>query len=239
MGQAAAAGRDEPRGPQRRCIASGEVRDKRELLRFVVDPEGVVVPDPGEDLPGRGIWCLPRRDMIERARRRRQFARAARRNVTVPEDLADGAEARLRRRCLERLGLARRAGAVVAGFAKVRGVLERGAADLLLQACDAAPDGRDRLRRLGCAVRPELAVIALFRAEELGAALGRGPTVHVAVQGAGHAARLRQECGRLAGLVAGAEACQAGGRDGQDAETRRLEPNVERTNRAPERNDDE
>lgn len=190
-----------PRDPQRRCIASGEVRDKRDLLRFVVAPDGRIVPDPGEDLPGRGIWCLPRRDMLERARRRRQFARAARAQVEVPADLADQVARLLHRRCLDRLGLAMRAGAAVGGYAKARGLLERGKAGVLLQARDAAEDGRTRLRRLGHARRPDLPVIGLFSAEELGRALGRGPTVHAAVALGGHSERLLRECTRLAGFV--------------------------------------
>ena len=188
-------------GPQRRCIASGEVRDKGDLLRFVVDPSGTVVPDPGEKLPGRGIWCLPRRNMIEEARKRRRFGRAARQSVIVPADLADRAENLLRQRCLDRLGLARRSGEVVAGFAKVRAVLTSGRAALLLEACDGARDGRDRLRHLGRGARPDLPVIAIFTAVELGHALGREMAVHVAVLGDGHAARLQREAARLAGLI--------------------------------------
>ncbi len=188
-------------GPQRRCIASGEVREKADLLRFVTGPGGVIVPDPGEELPGRGIWCVPRRDMVERARQRRQFARAARQPVTVPEDLADTVEALLRQRCLNRLGLAMRSGQAVGGFDKVRAVLTRGDAGVLLQARDGADDGRDRLRRLGRAVCSGLPEITLFDADELGRALGRSPTVHVAVYDGGHAARLLRECDRLAGFA--------------------------------------
>lgn len=203
--------------PQRRCIASGEVRDKAELLRFVVGPSGEIVPDPGEELPGRGIWCLPRRDMLERARRRRQFARAARQAVTVPDDLADRVAAQLRDRCLARLGLAQRAGEVVAGFAKVRVWLQQGRAAVLLEARDGAPDGRDRLRRLARAVRPEIAVIGLFRAEELGAALGRASCVHVALGDGGHAERLQRECARLAGLL-GEDDAEARGASGRGSD---------------------
>lgn len=187
--------------PQRRCLASGEVHPKARLLRFVVAPDGGVVPDPGGTLPGRGMWCLPRRDMIEKARRRRLFARAARADVGVPADLADRAERLLRQRCLDRLGLARSAGEAVAGFAKVRGLLQRGAAGVLLQAHDGARDGRERLGRLGRGVRPDLPILAAFSAEELGRALGRGASVHVAVREGRHAEALKRDWARLAGLL--------------------------------------
>jgi len=186
--------------PERRCIVTGAVRPKAELLRFVVDPDGAIVPDPGEDLPGRGIWCAPSRDVLEKARQRR-FARAARQTVRVPDDLADRVAALLHTRCLDRIGLAMRAGQARAGFAKVREVLERGDAEALVQARDAAVDGVARLQRLGRAVRPELALVGLFDSNALGAALGRGPMVHVAVTDGGHAERLLRDARRLAGFV--------------------------------------
>ena len=34
--------------------------DRRELVRFVVVPDGEVVPDVDERLPGRGLWLTPR-----------------------------------------------------------------------------------------------------------------------------------------------------------------------------------
>jgi hypothetical protein len=189
------------RGPQRRCIASGQVCDKADLVRFVVGPDGAIVPDPGEDLPGRGLWLRPGADMIETARRRRLFARAARAPVTVPDDLGDRVAGLLRRRCLARLGLARAAGDAATGFDKVRALLQRDAAGVLLQAADAAPDGRDKLRRLAAARRPDLPILDWFGSEELGRALGRDRAVHAAVRDGGHARRLLREARRLAGFA--------------------------------------
>ena len=106
--------------PQRRCIASGEVRDRARLLRFVIGPDGTVVPDIDERLPGRGLWLTPRRDIVATAAAKGLFAKAARRRVVLPSDLAGEVEQLLRARCLALLGLARRAGqlqfVVGAGF---------------------------------------------------------------------------------------------------------------------------
>ena len=41
--------------PERRCIVSGEAQPKRGLIRFAVSPDGILVPDILEKLPGRGI----------------------------------------------------------------------------------------------------------------------------------------------------------------------------------------
>lgn len=191
----------EPKGPQRRCLASGTVDDKSRLLRFAVDPAGTVVPDPGEDLPGRGLWLRPRPDMIDKARRKGLFARAARADVIVPDDLSDQVARLLRRRCLDRIGLARAAGEAVAGFEKVRQLLKRDAAGVLLEARDAADDGRLKLRRVAQAVRPGLAIIDWFDSAELGRAVGRPQSMHVALRRGGHAQRLLREAWRYAAFA--------------------------------------
>jgi len=191
----------QPTGPRRRCIASGQIDDKARLLRFAVGPDGQIVPDPGEDLPGRGLWLRPRPDMIDKARRKRLFARAARAQVTVPDDLTDRVARLLRRRCLDRIGLARAAGDAVAGFEKVRTLLKRDAVGALLQAADTAPDGRDKIRRVALAVRPDLAVIAGFDSTELGRAIGREHSMHLALRRGGHADRLLVDAWRYRGFA--------------------------------------
>ena len=186
--------------PLRRCIVSGEVRPKAELLRFVVGPDGQVVPDIKGSLPGRGLWLLPQGPILEKARKRRLFARAARRQVTVAEDLVSQISRLLRRRCLDLIGLAKRAGQVVSGFEQVRPWLAEGRAGVLLAASDGASDGRGRLKALGLALRPDLPVIDVFSSAELGAALGREGVVHAAVAEGDLARKLLSEAARLSGL---------------------------------------
>src|SRR5207302_9584632 len=162
---------------QRRCIVTGEVRDRGSLLRFVVGPDGAVVPDMAARLPGRGLWLTARRDIVDRAVAKRLFARAARRPVVAPAELADRIEDLLAKRCCDALGLARRAGLAVAGFDRVGEAVRRGRAGLLLFALDGAAAGR---RKLGALGRDVPAATALSSAE-LGAAFGRERIVHVAV----------------------------------------------------------
>ncbi len=189
-----------PQTPQRRCLASGRVLPKEMLLRFVVGPEGQVVPDFAERLPGRGLWLLARRDMMEKACKKNLFARAAKAQVRLPSDLVEQVEQLALRRCLDQLGLARRAGAVVAGFEKVKAGLKADRIGLLLQADDAAPDGRDKLRAVAKAVGRETELLQFCSGAVLGTALGRDAVVHVGVQRGRFAAGLKQDIERLAGL---------------------------------------
>src|SRR5579883_489405 len=105
----------EPQGPLRRCIATRQVLPKERLVRFVVAPDGLLVPDVEGRLPGRGLWLQARRDVVETACEKGSFAKAAHSSVRVPDGLADHVAVRLRRRCLDFLGLARRAGKVASG----------------------------------------------------------------------------------------------------------------------------
>lgn len=185
----------------RRCLVSGEVRPKNELLRFVVNPEGAVVPDPTGRLPGRGLWLSPHRDMLERACARNLFAKAARKSLRLPEDLAAQTERAYRRRCLDLIGLARRAGQTAAGFQKVKARLAAGEGALLIEAAGAAEDGRRKMMALAKATNPDLPVFTLFSPQELGRAIGREQAVHLLVLPGSLAARIEIELGRLSGLV--------------------------------------
>ena len=186
--------------PQRRCLASGAVRPRDELLRFVVAPDGVLVFDLAAKLPGRGLWLVPERALLARAVKRNLFAKAARRPVRLPDDLGAQVAGALRANLLGLLGLARRAGAVTLGFEKVRATLEAGQAALLLQAADAAPGGRDKLRALAAHRGAE--VIERFTVAELSGALGRDNAVHVALAPGGLARRIAFGAGRLRGIEA-------------------------------------
>src|SRR5258707_12803311 len=74
---------------ERLCIATREVRPVGELMRFVAGPDGSVVPDLKNRLPGRGVWITARRHLVEEAVRRRLFGRSFKADVRVSADLAD------------------------------------------------------------------------------------------------------------------------------------------------------
>jgi hypothetical protein len=186
----------EESGPNRRCLVTGEVLPMERLVRFVIGPDASVVPDIEGRLPGRGMWLSARRDVVNRALAKNTFARAARRPVTAPGDLADRIESLLLRRCVELLGMARRAAQVVAGFDQVRAALTEGRGGVLIEATDGAQDGRDKLRALAAGVP----VIAALSSEELGGAFGRERFVHVLVPRGRLADRIRIEAERLAGF---------------------------------------
>lgn len=210
---------EEASGPLRRCVASGETRPKAELLRFVVGPDGRLVFDLEGRLPGRGLWLLPRRTMLDRAARRKLFQRAAKAPVEVPDDLAERVAAQLRRRCIDTLGLANRAGQAVAGFEKVRARLRAGDVAFLLAARDGGEDGRRKLANLARAASPGTEIVSALSAEEMGAALGRAPCVHAALLRGRLATRFRDAAAMLTAFEAAGEGAGTPGRQARKTDT--------------------
>jgi len=182
------AGRRSLAAPERLCVVSRSVKPVGELIRFVVGPEGEVVPDIKRRLPGRGIWMTARRDVVAEGVKRRVFARSFKREVRVPDDLVVTVERLLERAALDALAIAHKAGQVVTGFTRVEAALATGPSVVaaLIDASDAAPDGRRKL--IAAAVRHqhgsgagESALISLFTSMQLDLALGRSNVVHAAL----------------------------------------------------------
>lgn len=200
------AGDDPERGPQRRCIVTRAQGDRGLMIRFVLGPDRQMVPDLAAKLPGRGFWLSARADVLESARAKGAFARAARGPVSVPADLNGVLQAQLARRISDHLGLARRAGQAVAGFAKAREWVQAGTAGLVVQASDGSEDERRRL--LSGAV--DVAVAWPMDAAALGTVFGRDQVVHVAVGRGRLAEALMNEVLRLSGLSGQVMCKQAG-----------------------------
>lgn len=184
--------------PFRRCIVTRESLPKPEMIRFVVDPSGVLTPDLAARLPGRGLWLTAQRDIVETARTKRLFGRAARRSVTIPEALADRLEAMLAKRCTGQLGLANRAGQLVAGFSQVRDWLRSGKAAILVIAADSLGRDAKELERIG----RDLQLVRALTTQEMGSAIGRERIVHMAIAPGRLAGALEREAKRLAGFRA-------------------------------------
>lgn len=168
------------------------------MLRCVRAPDGRIVADPGNELPGRGIWISPTRKAVDEAVRRKLFARAARDQVEVETEFADAIEKLLLQRCLGYLGLAKRAGQLVAGFERVQAAMDGSSVRVLLVASDAGPHGRKKLAPKGSEEAPVR--VELLSRGELSLALGKENVVHAALLSGGLAARFLRECGRLAGF---------------------------------------
>src|SRR5258707_14086258 len=170
-------------GMQRFCAATGAVRPVDEMIRFVIGPDGVAVPDLKRRLPGRGIWITATRQALYAALARKAFARAFKDDVRVTADVVDTTERLIERAALDAMAICHKAGKVAIGFANVEAALARAPVVALLHAAEAAPDG---VRKLAAALRcradiAEIAVVDAFTSAQLDLALGRSNVVHAAL----------------------------------------------------------
>ena len=72
---------------ERRCLASGETRDPVHMVRFVLNPEGIVTPDIQGKLPGRGVWVSSDRKSLEKVIAQKSFARGFKGKTNIEGDL--------------------------------------------------------------------------------------------------------------------------------------------------------
>jgi predicted RNA-binding protein YlxR (DUF448 family) len=176
--------RDEESGPERTCIVTRTKGSPEEMIRFVVGPGAVVVPDIRRKLPGRGVWVTARADKVAEAVARQAFSRGFKSKVMASPELAVETEALLTQDCLQALSFANKAGQVVTGFTKVETMIAGGALAGLLHASDAGPDGT---RKIGQALRRRFGdevtttQIKLFESSQLDLALGRTNVIHAAL----------------------------------------------------------
>ncbi|MEM6386027.1 MAG: RNA-binding protein [Pseudomonadota bacterium] len=185
--------RDEP---ERRCIATGEVQPKRGLIRFGVSPDGQIVPDVLEKLPGRGIWVAAERAAVQQAVDKKLFARAAKQSVRFSESLVDDVEALLAKRLTDGISMARKAGQAVAGFEKVKDWLGRDEVRILFQATDGSERGKTKLHAPG----GRGSFFEVLTASELGLSFGRERVIHAALGFGGLTERIREDAIRLSGV---------------------------------------
>ncbi|MDP1640324.1 MAG: RNA-binding protein [Hyphomicrobium sp.] len=189
------------RGPLRRCIVTRSELPPDDLIRFVADPSGLIVPDLARKLPGRGVWVTGERSAIGAAIKCGAFAKSLKRQVKVSPDLPEAIDALFVKRLLNAVSLANKAGLVHTGAEKVEKLLDGGRAVALLHGSDGTAEGRRKLDRKFTAIQRDKGqttpVVDWLTIEELSLAMGRSNVVHAGLIQGGATKRLLSEAERL------------------------------------------
>ena len=185
---------------QRKDIVLGEATDEARLVRFVIGPDGTVVPDVARKLPGRGMWVEATREAVTTAAKKGLFSRSAKTKLSAPADLADQVEQLLAKRVLDGLGLARRGGSIISGFEKVCSALASGKTAWLIEASDSAPDGRRKILTAAYKAPNDPKILGMFSSDELGLALGGENVIHTALLAGRGTDRWTLDVERLSGF---------------------------------------
>ena len=183
----------------RKCIVTGQSQEPVKMIRFVLGPFGEVVPDIEEKLPGKGMWVTSCYETISKTAEKRSFERSTHQKVLISSGFLENIERKLVDRAVSTVGLARRAGLVLAGHAKIDRALREGKVLLRIEAKDGAEGGRNKLTRLD----PNIPILDCVYGKELARAFEKRDAIHLAIAvdnkngNDGLMAKFKKDFGRL------------------------------------------
>lgn len=162
----------------RKCVISGKILPKDELLRFVVLPNGDMLPDFTKKLGGRGVYVSNSKKLLESMTEKHPLNKVLHKKVVVAESLPQTVEELLAKKGLNALNLARKAGDLVLGFEKVKECVTSGKAAFIVEAADAGTDGRQKIAETAAGLEK----FTLYDTATLDSVLDRANTVYLAVK---------------------------------------------------------
>lgn len=181
--------------PIRTCIVTGQTGPSDQLIRFVVSADGIIFPDIGHKLDGRGAWVTASRQALEQALKTKRLEKVLKATALVP-DLIGYLDKQLLKRVQHMLGMGRKAGVVIGGAGKISA--SKDSVTMLLAATDAS---EREARGLKAATGADIHK-GYLTGEELGQVFGRTSLAFVACleESDGFQASLDSELCRLRGI---------------------------------------
>lgn len=179
--------------PHRTCLACRAVKNKEELLHFVLAPDLTLAPDLQLKLPGRGAYTCISEDCLRTAAAKKQFNRSFKVEVRGADaaELVAKVALSMEERIAAYISLAAKAGKVTGGSEPVMDALKRGIAGLVFVAADISPNNRDKIVYL--AEKAGTPHMALFDKERLGTLTGKEMRGAVAIQRGGFVVSIQKE----------------------------------------------
>lgn len=190
------------KGPQRTCIACRQIKNKKELVRYVLSPDNSVLVDYRQHLPGRGGYTCFDRSCIEAAVKRRGFQRCFKKQqLSVdPTQLIDQLLAAVDQKIFSLLGMARKSGQLISGSnAIIEALRKTKSIDLVVIATDISEAIGQKIRTL--AERSDIHCVQLCDKQRFGQMLGKEERSVIAVQAGSLASSLLNELHRHRQLV--------------------------------------
>ncbi|MCJ8149362.1 RNA-binding protein [Shinella sp. H4-D48] len=178
--------KDEDGVNDRMCIVTREKGEADDLIRFVLGPDGSVVPDLKRQLPGRGCWVKAERAIVDKAVARKLFGRALKAEAKAAPELGAEVDRLIAAQLGGMMNMARKAGQFITGSSKVDQAVRALAALAVFHATDAAADGVrkiDQARKAASFLtddETEIPSFKLFSESELEGVLGQNAFIHAA-----------------------------------------------------------
>jgi predicted RNA-binding protein YlxR (DUF448 family)/ribosomal protein L30E len=189
--------------PQRSCLGCRAIRDKKELLRFVLAPDRTLVPDILAKLPGRGAYTCLNNACLRSAALKKQFARAFSGDVVYngADRLIDQVVTLLEERIGSYLALANKAGKVVSGSDMVMELLKKRKAGIVILATDISPEIGARV--MAMAERYAVPHVVILVKERIGSYLGKGLRSVAAIEQSGFIETITREIAKYRNFFEG------------------------------------
>lgn len=159
----------------RKCIVTGETKEKDLLLRFVAVANVGIVPDFKHKLGGKGLYVTNAQTLVQKAVISNLFAKTLKKKITVSPDIPTTVAQILRTQALQAISLARKAGALIWGLDKALDIIKQNKAAFILIAQNAGADGFKKISSHA----QHLETYQLFTSEELDQELNKENTVYL------------------------------------------------------------
>ena len=161
---------------ERKCILDGTVKPLSELLRFV-ELNNELLPDFNKKLPAKGMYVTANRLSLTKALEKKLFHKVSRHNLRISENFMENVEQLLKQKALDSINIARKSGALLTGFEKLKEAIKKDKVSFIIEATDAGLDGKEKVALLAKSIE----IFNLFSIDELDKTLNKENTVYVAV----------------------------------------------------------
>ncbi|MFK5925402.1 MAG: DUF448 domain-containing protein [Desulfuromusa sp.] len=171
------------KGPQRTCIACRRTQDKKQLVRYVVAPDGMVLVDYRQRLPGRGVYTCISAECLLAAVKKNAFQRGFKRQCREVDatELMQQLTIAIEQKITSLIGMSRKSRQFIAGSNAVVDALKKGASlALIVMAKDISDSIRRKIELL--ALKKNIYTVQLYDKHQIGQMLGKEERSVMAVQ---------------------------------------------------------
>jgi len=174
---------DVERGPQRTCIACRQAKDKQQLIRYVVAPDGAIVVDYLQRLPGRGAYTCAETPCIHDAVKKNSFQRSFKGQCGQVDSgqLIGQVTQAVEKKIKSLIGMARKSRQFVSGSNAVAEALRKNPSlALVVVAIDISSAIERKITTL--ALRNHIDTVRIFDKQTMGQLLGKEERSVIAIQ---------------------------------------------------------
>ena len=174
---------DVTKGPQRTCIACRQAADKKQLVRYVVAPDGTVLVDYLQRLPGRGAYTCLTTECLVAAVKKNSFQRSFKGGCLAVEatQLTEQLRQAVEKKMISLIGMARKSRQFIAGSnAVIEAFKKNSSLALIIIATDISVAIGKKIEAL--ALRNHIDTTRCYDKQTMGQLLGKEERSVIAIQ---------------------------------------------------------